>query len=404
MDGLEVRQGLYDLSEKGGFVREDLAEVFGDNGIVCAQTGELVVGPAKEQVEHRARKERVHGRSLVLELRDVCVAFALGMEVELAGRHVAGVVFDFDAVRGERCELGVDEVPVAGGVGFFGPQKLVADVQHLLVAQGVLDLAVDLFVVAPDFNAADGHRVVFRFAAVVGNLDGHVEAELVLDRGDGAALAERFAVGDADFVPLPYGDAVNLRGNRVLEGDAGKCRVQDAVVVQADFKVQVRVADSGTACEGERVALVEFCPRLQGHVVFLGGVLLGFDQVVKPAKAALVRKSPGFAAFALEQHELAVTEGGDAEFFDLAVFGGVYYPAFFHVGGVVESGVVARAAVFAKARSQVGVAVEGVVDGARFFGRGFGLHGSLCGHAVFVGEGVHCLFVTFFRHGGKGKP
>ena len=168
--------------------------------------------------------------------------------------------------------------------------------------------------------------------------------------------------------------------------------------------MQVRVADSGTAREGERVALVEFRARLDDDVVLLGGILLGFHQVVEPAKAALVRERPGLAAFALEQHELAVAEGGNSEFFDLAVFGGVHHPAFFHVGGIVKAGVVAGAAVFAKAGSQVGVTVEGVVRGAcgdRFVVARVGC--LLACNAVFVGEGVHRFFVTYFGKGGRCK-
>ena len=157
------------------------------------------------------------------------------MEGELLAGRVAVVVFYFEPVGRKRGELCVDHVPVAGGIGFFCPQELVANLRHPAVAECVEPFVKNLFVVAPYRNAADRHRVVLGFAAIVGNLHGHAQVEFVLDRSFDATLVDCFGGSDGEVVALPYGDAENLRGNRVRDNNACKHRVDDAVVVQAHF-------------------------------------------------------------------------------------------------------------------------------------------------------------------------
>ena len=401
---------------------ECLTHVFFDN-LVAGHGGELHAVLAAEQVKHRAAEEREQRGSLVLVQLHGLVALATRVERELLADLVAAIVFGFDRVSRKRSELGVHKVPVASGVGFFGPQELVANQSHLAVTQGVENFFKNLFVVAPHCKTAYGHRIVLGLAAVVCNLYGHAQVEFVLYRSFDATLAQCFGVGDGHVVALPNGNAKNLRGQGIGNHDACLHGVHDTVVVQADFQMQVRVSDTGAAREGQRVALLVACICLDRDVVLLGCILFLDNLVVKLAEAALVSECPGLAAVALEEHQLSVVERGNSQFYNFAVFGRVNGPAFFHLSGVVKACVVTRAAVLAKARGQVSVAVEravswfvcfenslfrhavGVIDfvriGAcaevvvRYCFAGFGLD------AVFVSEGIHGLFIAFGGEGGR---
>ena len=104
------------------------------------------------------------------------------------------------------------------------------------------------------------------------------------------------------MVALPHGNAENLRCQSVGNYDACLHGVHDAVVVQTNFQVQVRVTNAGAAREGERVALLVASVRLDSDVVLLGGILFLDNLVIELAKAALVCECPGLAAVALEEH------------------------------------------------------------------------------------------------------
>ena len=123
----------------------------------------------------------------------------------------------------------------------------------------------------------------------------------------------------------------------------------DFVFVQADFEVQVRVPDSCAARVCERVPFAESDVRLDGDIVAFGCVLLlahyFFDGL---GEAALVGEYPGLSAVALEVHHFAVAEGRGLDFLDVPVFRGEDGPAFFHLSGIVDAGVVAGAAVLAE--------------------------------------------------------
>ena len=183
----------------------------------------------------------------------------------------------------------------------------------------------------------------------------------------------------------------------------------------------MRVTDSGAAREGQRVAFLVACPRFDDDIVLLGGILLLDNLVVQFAEAALVCESPGLAALALEEHQLSVVEGRYAKLDYLAVFGSVDRPALFHLGGIIETGVVTGSAVFSETRSQIGVAFKrtvgrlfrlkdrlglhsvGIVNAIVLLRNGFvaevgrrDLSAGFCLDAVLIGESVHHFRIAFF--------
>ena len=254
-------------------------------------------------------------------------------------------------------------MPVPGGVSFFGPEQFCADLEHVAVAQGVLDLVVDLFLAVPQGEPADGHGVFFGVAAVVGDLYREIGLLLFPARVLYASLVQGFGACDGKVVFLPDGHAENLGVQGVAAVDAYAAGRNHVVLALADFKMQVGVADSGTPGECQGVALLIGNARFQDDVIALFAVLFRENETVQLAETALVGKNPGLAAFALVEHDLAVEEGGDPHFFYLAVFGRVDDPALFHEGGVVHTGVVAGAAVLAEGGGEVGVFLEGGIDG-----------------------------------------
>ena len=133
--------------------------------------------------------------------------------------------------------------------------------------------------------------------------------------------------------------------------------------------MQMGISDAGTSRECECVAFAESGVRLDGNVVTLGGVLLLLDLVFYGRReAALVGEYPGLAAFAFEEHDLAITEWGDLDFSDVAVLWSVDGPAFFHLRGVVDAGMVTRAAIFTKRGCQISIAFERIIR-KRFYVR-----------------------------------
>ena len=153
-------------------------------------------------------------------------------------------------------------MPVACGIGFFCPKKLIADIDHLFIAEVVHDFAVNFIVIAPQLESADGHRIFLGFAAIVGDLDGHGQVKFVLDGRFGAAVAESVVGCEGKFVSLPNGNSENLRCDGVEAFDAELAGRSDVVFAQADFKMQMRIPDSRASRECERVALAESGVRL----------------------------------------------------------------------------------------------------------------------------------------------
>lgn len=249
-------------------------------------------------------------------------------------------------------------MPVPGGVRLFGPQQFRADFQHVAVGQGVLDFFVGLLFALPQGEPADRHGVLLGVAAVVGNLYRQVGLFLFPARVFHTALVQGFGAGDGHVVFLPHGHAENLRVQGVAAIDSVSAGRNHVVLALADFQVQVWVPDAGATGKCQGVALLVGSVRFQDDVVALFAELLCDIEAVQLAETALVGKDPGLAAFALEEHHLAVKEGGDPDFFDLAVFGSVDDPALFHEGGVVHAGVVAGAAVLAEGGGEVGVFLE----------------------------------------------
>ena len=170
-------------------VVEYLAEVAVDDLLVLVQCGKAVTGFAAVQVKHALAEERINGRGLVLYKLDRAVVLAGRVETEFAFDDVPAEVLDFKSVCGYGAYFRVDVVPIACGVRFFGPKQLVADVEHLFIAELVHYFAVNFFVVTPQFETADCHRVFLGLAAVVGNLYSHGQVEFVLDGRFDAAVA-----------------------------------------------------------------------------------------------------------------------------------------------------------------------------------------------------------------------
>ena len=198
---------------------------------------------------------------------DFPVILAGLMEVEFALDDVSAKVFDFEPVCGDGTKLCVNVMPVACSVGFFGPKKLVADIDHLFIAEGIHNFAVNFFVVAPHFQTADGHWVFLGLTAIVGNLDGHGQVKLVFDGRFNAAVTERVVCSEGKFVALPYGNSENLRCDGVEAFDAELTWRSDVVFVQADFKMQMGISDAGTSRECECVAFAESGVGLDGNIV-----------------------------------------------------------------------------------------------------------------------------------------
>ena len=160
---------------------------------------------------------------------------------------------------------------------------------------------------------------------------------------------------------MPDSSRENLRSDGVEAEGSQNAGRNHAILVKSYFKMQVRIADTRAAREGERVALAVRRVRRQFHVVLVGRVLFFADLDVQFAETALVRKNPCLAALALVEHDLAVTERACADFLDAAVFRGQDGPALFHVGRVVDACVVARAPVLSKGGCQVSVLFKGGV-------------------------------------------
>ena len=354
---------LDDFPESDSLVGERFAQVLVEGVPGTVLHREFLALVAEGEVQHATAHKAVQGRFLHLLLQYGGVCRAGVLEGEFPGNLFAHHVFYFYSVLGACLQGGIHKVPVPGGVCLFCPQQFRADFQHVAVGQGVLDFFVGLLFALPQSEPADRHGIFFGMAAVVGNLYRQVGLLLFPARVFHAALVQGFGTSDGHVVFLPDCHAENLGIQGVTAIDSVSARRNHVVLALADFQVQVGVPDAGTTGKCQGVALLVGSVRFQGDVVALFAELLCDIEAVQLAETALVGKDPGLAAFALEEHHLAVKEGGDPDFFDLAVFGSVDDPTLFHKGGVVHAGVVAGAAVLAEGGGEVGVFLEGGIDG-----------------------------------------